>query len=168
MPNFISFDSWWLGLVSYGTCHVAHIIIWHWKLFQPGLKLLALIFFVIPGLVYAGLLAGGWDFWSSFAALVTHLILSANYFATYPALQASSPTLVILDALYRSPNGFSEQELLKLFAQPNVVSDRLADLLKSGLVIQKEAGFQLTTMGCGLAGFFATYRKVLGYPPGAG
>jgi hypothetical protein len=149
----------WVGLLSYLTCHGLHI--WWWRRFpeRRGVTALFGIFLALP----ASLLAAARVDW--LAPMLLHVLISANYIAIYPAVQATSPTLRLLLFL-REPR--RRGELDALFGANTLLEDRLTDLKASRLVRVKENRLVLTSGGSLLAGFFAVYRRALALPAGGG
>lgn len=150
--------TWWWGIISYAVCHLLHIAAWRIK--TPAKQFPTLLFFLcLP----AALLV----YFSPTAAL-THFCFASSYIAIYPAFQAVSPTIEIVDLLRRVPGGLTRQELITTFASPALVDDRLSDLYQSGLLIKGAGGPILSTRAKYLARFFRTYRALLGLSEGGG
>lgn len=170
MNHFIPLHYWWLGVLSYGACHGAHISAWRRRPVSHHLLGLMLVLVVVPGVVVLGLgFAFGADS-SWIAPCVVHLLLAGNYIAVYPAIQATSPTLQILVLLDSHPAGLSEEAILESVATNSVMADRVGDLLRAKLVRRSVPGGSLTLSWRGnlLAEFFAGYRQIIGLARGAG
>jgi hypothetical protein len=166
MPELISLESAWMGVLTYLIAHLFHVTLWHVGETKSDVKLLFCLLFFIPSAVYLNLILklGVDSRWV--APFIVHVILAMNYIAIYPAFQASSPTVHILTFLKKAGRSVSEVELIEKFGRGGgVVKDRLADLKQGGLVQQEG---QLTLKGKLLARIFITYRQILGLPMGAG
>lgn len=151
-----SLGTWAWGLVSYGLCHGWHVVVWRYL--RPSrdiLCLFALLLVPVPLVL--------WKFGG--AAALTHFWLSAQYLAVYPALQASSPTLHLLDSLSRLPGGVESDRLLESMAGIDRHEDRALCLKRGGLV---DADGGLSWSGRSLARAFLLYRRWLGLREGEG
>lgn len=153
----LSLTYWWWGIVSYGVAHTFHIF-W-WRQFPVKRHLLLLgILFGFP--VFALAIVGP-------SAVLTHLTLTAQYIAIYPAFQATSPTIEILEFL-RVRGIASENEILQTCSNQSIVQDRISDLETGGLIRRKTQSFELSLRGRLLAEIFIGYRALLGLPVGEG
>jgi len=170
-----------LGTLSFLCSFAFHVGLWRsGTTATRTMGRLFTIFLGIPALSFAGVFAMGQLFGSEspglvgnpFAMLhgfVWHGALAAVYLMTYPAIQAESPSLVVLRAIADAmPAGLDWQEIAATFHPDALVNDRLADLLTDGLVCQQGGQYQLTAKGGFLATIFAAYRRVLGLPCGEG
>lgn len=111
-------------------------------------------------------------------ALLLYCTLSASYIMTYPALQARCPSLrMVLHIEKAGSRGLSLDEVAALFSTADLVTDRLDDLLASGLVSRedkrgsgqnKEGPLRVTLRGSFLLRPFMLFRRLLGLGPGAG
>lgn len=156
-------SGWWWGGISYSVCHLAHVLIWRFAPVRRDVKALFFLFIVGPASLFAVSLLLNLNF--TWAAGVFHFALAANYIAIYPAFQASSPTLTILDALYRRNDWADLRELVGAVGGEKVLSDRVEDLKRSGLTTGES---QLTAKGNFLSTIFITYRQLIGLPEGGG
>ncbi|MBE9529414.1 MAG: hypothetical protein IME99_09270 [Proteobacteria bacterium] len=114
------------------------------------------------------------------AALLSYGSLAASYIMTYPALQARCPSLrMVLHIERAGGRGMSLAEVSALFDSADLITDRLEDLLTSGLVVsdagpvygngQKNEGpFKVTRRGALVLKPFMLFRTFLGLAPGAG
>jgi len=155
----VSIYSWGLGAITFLFCYLAHVLVW--RLFRSLQILPALftIFLVLPAGAFLTLAVQGTDI---LIPVITHYIFSFHYISFYPAFSASSPTIVILDSLARSPDGLSYDQIAKLFDQKNVLEDRFDDLKTGRLITVKENRLENTPLGNLIAGFFIFYRKFIG------
>jgi hypothetical protein len=158
-------DDWGWGLGSYFFCHFLHLVIWRRRQPVHDVVILFSLLFFIPGFLY---LAAGFYRGPTlvFAPLMTHLVIAANYIAFYPAIQARSPTLRILNVLREKP--LTEIEIASALTDSSQFSDRLQDLVTGGLLIPQGGTFVATSRGRRLADFFRGYRRFIGLPPGEG
>lgn len=162
---YIPLDYWWIGIVSYLFCHAAHIVWWRFAAVNRGVVALLLIFFV--PVIAIGLAGLAHTEISMIPPLFTHACLAAQYVAVYPAVQACSPTLKILEYLRLSVST-SEDQLVTACAPDSIVQARLDDLEKGGLVGRMNEKYSLNTTGHFVAYVFQHYRRLLRLPLGAG
>jgi hypothetical protein len=158
-----------------------HIIIWRWRNPEKYLLALLAVFLIIPG-AFVGLLVyigqhgivhnpGS----SSLTALdilsvfFFHLSLVSAYILTYPAAQASCPSLSMLLVISASmPLGSTYEELKSSFNIEGLLQPRLRDLVTSRFVEESDGRFSITKRGVFVLSFFIFIRRILGLPPGKG
>lgn len=123
-------------------------------------------YIVLPGLLFAG--AAPFHFFGLLPArgallccLLLFLICSA-WVASYPAVAAASPSLLIVLALRRRPGGLTAEELLEAISLKSNSLKRIDDALKDGLVRRKGERLELTRLGRALFLFFKLYRRAIG------
>lgn len=166
IPMSIPIDYWWWGLITYLTLHAVHVAVWRWKGTRHHLRDLMIVFMVPVLLFLGGALA-----WLSFAEILapglTYFALTAQYIAIYPAFQASSPTIELLERVRRS-GGMDRNVLIVELGGKDLVQARVRDLEIGGLVRRRGDEVELTALGSALARFFIGYRRSLGLPLGGG
>jgi len=132
----------------------------------------AAAYLVLFGLGHALQSPGSWFVRAPFHLLfvyVWHLALSAVYIMTYPAIQAESPSLVMMLAVAaKMPEGADMEDICQAFPPQSLLRDRLDDLLADGLLQDSGAGYVLSWKGQLLAAVFTNYRRLLGLPMGEG
>lgn len=100
-------------------------------------------------------------------ALMLAGAMAAAYIATYPALEAASPSLVILNDIdVAGSAGLPRQQLFDTMTDAVLLAPRIADLLGEGLVCCQEGRYRLTGKGERLAHLFIGLRKLLRLPAG--
>lgn len=100
-------------------------------------------------------------------AFFVFVSLVLAYLTTYSAVEVDSPSLLILLFVAAAgPEGLTPQTLSEKFSDDLLVGARLRDLVKDGMVEEKENNFLLTRKGDGLASFFDWYRGFLRAPLG--
>lgn len=150
-------DFWWLGLLTYSACHALHVLIWRFHPTLRKLPLLVAILFIVPCALFSRY---------GSAALI-HFCLALNYLAIYPAFQASSPTLHLLEQLTRQAE-VSLGSVRALFLRERILENRLAELRVAGLVHHMKEGEKIAPVGRVIARAFRFYRASLGLPQGDG
>lgn len=166
------------GIIVFLLSFAAHVYIW--KIFRPARQavLLAALFFAVPALVFCALF-----FWARqgaverFAASASNLVcalildyvLAGAYLLSYPAAQASSPSLrIVIAAASSMPDGMTGDQIRALFSEEDLFWSHLARLEQEGLVINKDGRWTVSPRGRRTAGFFGRYRRLLGLPEGGG
>lgn len=156
-------QNWWWGLLSYGAAHVFHILIWRRGTPRRDVRCLVEVFF-LPLLPALPLALNG----EALAPLITHAVLAVHYIALYPAFQASSPTLHILDELARDKGGLTAAAVADRLSRLRREDERVEDLLASRLVVERDGRIRLSRRGRWVAHAFTAYRNLLGLPVGEG
>jgi hypothetical protein len=162
----------------FGTALFAALFLIHvawWRLARPVKTAHALLRGLALGLgggVVAGpllfaLLALPYDIASHLQGLLMAAALGAAYIATYPALEVTSPTLAILDAITaEGPEGLDLRALEQRMDDSVLLAPRLADLLSEGLASLEGDCYRATDKGRSLAGFFIKLRTLMRRPIG--
>ena len=98
-----------------------------------------------------------------------HYVLSLAYILSYPAAQASSPSLTILLFIRHSmPQGVTKEDISS-FLRNQSLEHRINDLISENLVREKKDGrLEPTKKGHLLLKMFILFRKAYGLPIGKG
>ena len=145
-----------------------HVAVWRMSAATPsGLILIALL---------TGVVAAQCAFVAAFTAVpwptlivVTALALqtAACYVISYPALQAHSPSLEIARHLAAAgPGGITPAELYARLSEESLVRDRIHDLLRDALAVERDGRLQCTVRGALLARAFSAWKGLLREPNG--
>jgi len=151
--------------VSVALAFSLHVAWWRWRRPKADIGAILALFLVAPAVVYAALAA-----WPALtvpewvAAYVLHAAVSSAYVQTYPATQARSPTLSILVAVGRAPEGLDRDEITAALSRSGLVGERVEDLQRNALVRLEGERLVLTPPGKVLARAFGAYRGWLGLP----
>lgn len=165
------------GLITFGICLCIHILLWRLKRPSNDASKLFIIFIIIPVILTVFLLAlpdnsparMSLSPLDIIAVLFLHVALSAAYIASYPAAQASSPSLeIILVVASVMPEGAKREDLIKYFDDKKLVSNRFEDLVNLKLATEKDGVFVMTPAAKIITGFFVLFRKMLGLRTGGG
>ncbi len=97
-----------------------------------------------------------------------YFLIAAAYIQTFPAIQADSPTLKIINLIGNSKEGISKEKITKAFSEYSLREERISDLITEGFLIKDNENFVLTKKGLLLAKLFIAYRKILGIGEGKG
>jgi hypothetical protein len=177
------------GLGSFIVALFIHSLVWRIRRPQRDVLALFLLFGLLAPLsvllLFSLLSSSGFStvgaacgVVDAFGALLLYCTLSASYIMTYPALQARCPSLrMVLHIEKAGSRGLSLSEVAALFSTADLVTDRLDDLLASGLVSREdghgngqsnEGPLRVTRRGALLLRPFMLFRRFLGLAPGAG
>jgi hypothetical protein len=99
--------------------------------------------------------------------LILHYAISVVYIQTYPAIQAWSPSLLLVNIIGNKKN-VDLKIIKKYFDETNLITDRLKDLEDEDLICINNNIITLTTKGKLLSNIFYYYRKTLGLKEGIG
>ncbi|HBG46462.1 MAG TPA: hypothetical protein DDW94_05665 [Deltaproteobacteria bacterium] len=102
------------------------------------------------------------------AALLLDLALAASYVLTYPAVEALSPSLLIVLKIGSSADGLPEKDLAEGFGDELLLYPRVRDLIDSGMLKESGGGLTLSPSAKLMIRFFTAYRRFIGLPHGEG
>ncbi|GMR05078.1 MAG: hypothetical protein BMS9Abin23_1010 [Thermodesulfobacteriota bacterium] len=166
------------GIFLFSASICLHIALW--RIRYPGNRPLALfsIFFIVPVaavLLYSLLVHRGLAPYALpltlndwLAAFLLHLSLSSAYILTYPAVEALSPSLVIVLLIGENEEGLERRDLAGVLADDVLLTPRISDLIEMKLVNKSGDYLRLTGKGNFLIRFFIIYRRFIGLPAGRG
>jgi hypothetical protein len=152
-----------------------HLTVWRIKLPKRQTKTLLLIMFSVLGAALLLLrtygseltLSRGWPVpvsagdYLHLALLNISLILS--YVITYSAIEADSPSLVIVMTVAAAgPGGIAESEFESFVNDDKLVKPRIRDLILDKMAYIDSGRYRLTTKGLIFARLFIFYRALLG------
>ncbi len=168
------------GTAGFLAALLLHIITWRWRKPPREMMWLVIIFILLPGLAYAGILIVNWRAaspavfpdnlgWKLLISFIWLGALSSAYIMTYPPIQAGCPSLKIVLEVHRNrPGGMTVEEINGLFPREAMFSDRFDDLVEDGLVSWEYDAWGITGTGRLVARFFLAYRRILKLPIGEG
>lgn len=145
---------------------VCHAVIY--RLYQPSSedKFVFGLYVIFPLIVFAGLLLLGLMGWFDLGTLIPgyflYFVVSAAWVASYPAIYADCPTLIIAYVADRSSSGVTLEELRVLLNLKKNSNDRIEDAIRGKLIRMKGQLVELTPQGRVFYLFFATYRRIIG------
>lgn len=101
-------------------------------------------------------------------AILTYLlffVIAASWVASYPAIYAACPTLVISFIIEKNKNtGTTLQELRAVLALKQNSTERIEDAIRNNLIRKEGEYIGLTLLGKLVFTFFSAYRRLLGLP----
>ncbi|MGE4132098.1 MAG: hypothetical protein AB7F86_10710 [Bdellovibrionales bacterium] len=95
-------------------------------------------------------------------AYCLYFVISSGWVASYPALYASCPTLIISYIIDHEKNGVAPLEFQRWMKLKQNSEDRIHDALQGGLIGTEGATIYLKPVGRLLYFFFSAYKAVLG------
>jgi hypothetical protein len=169
------------GTISFLIALMVHILIWRFKKPPREMMWLVVIFILLPGIIYFGIVLSSLfsssrqscfahpDIINRILTFIWHSALSSAYIMTYPPIQAGCPSLKIMLAIYSSRTaGMTIKDIERIFPEDTLFSDRFDDLIEDGLISWKYDAWGITGTGRLLARIFLTYRRLLKLPIGEG
>jgi hypothetical protein len=160
-------DALILALVGCAVAVLVQLIIWRVRLPQRQSQAIARIFaatFVIELAAVAALrpsfLAASFSVYVY--ATFAYLILTLCYIITYTAVEADSPTMLIMDrATAAGAQGITRQFLREELTDEALVWNRVEDLAGDGLIRDAGRRYDLTGAGRALVRIFIFQRRLL-------
>ena len=159
-----------LGAVALALAFAFHVALWRLRTPRRQTRTLLAIFF---GFLAAALAVGtlapahwpcalhGLHQCFQTACLVVSFTLA--YVITYSAVEADSPTLVLIRTIADAhPGGLPTERLFELANDDVLVRPRFLDLLRDGLVEASGDRRRLTAKGRRFVAVFIAYRRLLG------
>lgn len=154
------------GLLIFLFSFSVHVVLW--RLGPPKAKIRALfIVFIILPLPF--LLVSPFTAEEALAVYLLCYSLSAAYIASYPAVEAVSPTIALTLKLGRAgKEGLSKKNISEMFSDNDLLAPRINDLTGSGLAVEYGGFLKTTPNGEALVRLFIVFRKALGLREGRG
>lgn len=145
------------GLLISVFAFAVHLTLWKIRVPRHQTRALFVIFFVSAFLVF---LKGQSLAWSE-AAYAFFLVVCVGFcYATfYTAVEGSSPSLDIMLMLLDARRGMSRGELLDAMTDEALVLARLDDLVRCGMVIDRDGRYLLAPSGAAFISIFIRFRS---------
>lgn len=161
------------GSLLFVIAFALHLIIWRIHLPKRQTKVLLLVFFgvlgcgsfifhkyalklSILGLHPPGVMSGYFQIWLYFISL------TLAYMITYSAIEADSPSLLIIKKISEAGASGLSKEILEREMDDNVlIKPRLKDLLIDRMAEQNEGKYRLRPKGFLVARVFIFYRNLI-------
>lgn len=169
------------SFLLFGFCQILHIILWRIKkpriyplwLFNVFITLPLCLFFLYCALKLAltgstGFSLGDWLI--LFSIFLCHAGLSGIYAHYFPIIIIHSPSLEILKIVgSQMPQGATYQDIYnKFFRNKQVLEPRFNNLIKSGVIYEKNGMLFVSPKGKKIAKLGVLYRNIVGLPLGKG
>ena len=162
------------SLAAWGSAFAVHLLIWRIRLPRRQTRALLAVFLGWGAAVVATLAAwsAAWPgarHWLPVSlpelahVALFHLAATLAYMITYSALEADSPTLVMITAIKTAgPGGMDAREFHRTMTDDLLVRPRLRDLLRDRLAVVESGRYRITPKGRRLARLLAFHRRLLG------
>ena len=166
------------SLLLFSIAFIFHVVLWKIRLPKRQTKVLLQIFF---GILSAGILSliSISFFVSEVDSIVPQKIpeylhicllfisLTLSYMITYSALEADSPTLVMVMTIKKAgQEGLDKKEFDSMLNDDLLIKPRIRDLITDKMAYLDGEKYKLTTKGVLFAQIFIWYRKLLNAPKG--
>ena len=167
-----------LSLILFFTAFILQLIVWKIRIPKRQTKVLLVIFF---GILFTGLLAlkvspyliPGLGIYAPKYSLeylhisISFISLTLAYMITYSAIEADSPSLVMIRAVAKAGSGgLDKKEFEKTMNDDLLVIPRVRDLLNDKMAYMEGDKYRLTPKGVMFARLFVFYRNLLNAPKG--
>lgn len=167
-----------LGLILFFTAFILQLIIWKIRIPKRQIKVLLGIFF---GTLFTGLLVlkvspyliPGLGIYAPKYPLeylhisISFISLTLAYMITYSAIEADSPSLVMIRAVAKAGSGgLDKKEFEKTMNDDLLVIPRVRDLFNDKMAYMEGDKYRLTPKGVMFARLFVFYRNLLNAPKG--
>jgi predicted transcriptional regulator len=154
------------GVLFFFLALSIHAVVWRLRLVKNKhiTVLLGIFLAVFIAVVFVFKAAPGYEHLRFF---LLYFSLASAYIVSYPAIQADSPSLVIVSKIAKaSPEGLEKGKLYSIINDDNLVIPRIKDLADSGMVRANGSRYKLTFKGNLFVSVFIFYRKLLNLPKG--
>lgn len=166
------------SLLLFSLAFIIHVVFWKIYLPKRQTKVLLQIFF---GILSAGILS--LISISFFVSEVDNIVpqkipeylhiclifisLTLSYMITYSALEADSPTLVMVMTIEKSGDrGLDKEEFDRILNDDLLIKPRIRDLITDKMAYLDGEKYKLTSKGILFALIFIFYRRLLNAPKG--
>ena len=166
------------GLLLFILAFVLQLTLWKIHLPRRQVKTMLQIFFATlvcgvtalwcapPSFTLMGLPAPSSP-WGYLHICLFFISLTLAYMITYSALEADSPSLVMIMTIYNSePEGLDRDRFRELMSDETLVMPRIKDVLLDRMVYMDGDRYCLTDKGRLMARLFLFYRSLVNAPEG--
>ncbi|MEW6599720.1 MAG: hypothetical protein AB1499_02000 [Nitrospirota bacterium] len=168
------------GLTIFCAAFVLHLMVWKIRLPNRQVKTMLLIFFaVLLGSILILLnapssfkffdLAPPENIWEYLHICLFFISLTLAYMITYSALEADSPSLVMVMTISRAePEGLDKKRFGELMSDETLVMPRIRDVLTDKMAYMEGGRYRLTPKGALMARLFILWRRLINAPEEGG
>ena len=168
------------GLTIFCLAFMVHLIVWKIRLPKRQVKTMLLLFFATllssliilwsaPASFKLLNLAAPDDIWEYLHICLLFISLTLAYMITCSALEADSPSLVMVMAINNAePDGLDKMRFKELMSDETLVMPRINDILIDGMAYMDGDRYCLTPKGALMARIFIFYRKLINAPEESG
>jgi hypothetical protein len=166
------------GLALFCLAFVFHLIVWKIRLPRRQVKTMLQIFFAtLIGGIFALWnappsfeifnISSPDNIWEYLHICLLFISLTLAYMITYSALEADSPSLVMVMTINNAePEGLDKERFEELMSDEMLVMPRINDVLLDKMVYMEGNKYRLTSKGTLMARIFNFYRKLINAPEG--
>ena len=166
------------GSLLFILAFVLHLVIWKIRLPRRQVKTMLQIFFItlIAGVSALWNAPSSFTFmgipspsslWECLHITLFFISLTLAYMITYSALEADSPSLVMIMTIHKSePEGLDRDRFSALMSDDTLVIPRIKDVLLDRMVYMDGNRYCLTEKGKLMARMFIFYRALIKAPEG--
>lgn len=161
------FDSILLAFLAMGCLFCIQIIVAHIAQTRNEDKFIILLYVILPALAFIFLWTQqfyGWgiDACEAVMAYLIFFVISISWVASYPAIYAACPTLMMTFIIHKSKQGSTLEDLRKQLGLKNNSTERIKDATHNRLIKRNGENIELTSLGLLVFKFFRAYRRILG------
>lgn len=126
------------------------------------------LFVGFPALVMVGMMVASQTvpgFWPLEDIVLTYLlffVIASSWVASYPAVYASCPTLIMSYIIANRPEGTARADFHKWLKLKENSVERIDDAMRESLIRLKGQNVELTGTGRAMYLFFSNYKRFLG------
>ncbi len=160
------------GLLLAALAFLLHLVIW--KIYLPKRQVAALlkIFFLVlisgifllikfPKLINWDILPSA-NFFEISQLLLLYISITAAYIVSYPAIEADSPTLVIIKAVAGAGvRGLDKSKLEEMMKDDLLIVPRVRDMLSDKMIYLDGEKYKLMPKGMAMARIFLFYKNMI-------
>ena len=158
-----------MSIIGYGIlvfCFSFFIHICLWRVCLPRNQAYALLAIFISGLILGIVVLQilvPQGIFNYLRLCLFYIAAMFSYIISYSAIEAESPSLVIIAKIAKAGgSGVGKEELKSLMTDEVLVIPRIRDLVRDGLAIFDNGKYRLTYKGSYFVGIFIFFRKLLG------
>lgn len=168
------------GLTIFCLAFILHLIVWKIRLPKRQVKTMLLLFFAVlfgsililwnapASFTFLNLTAPD-NMWEYLHICLFFVSLTLAYMITYSALEADSPSLVMVMVINSAePEGLDKKRFGELMSDETLVMPRIKDVLTDRMVYMEGDRYCLTPKGAFMARMFILWRRLINAPEEGG
>jgi hypothetical protein len=168
------------GFTIFCLAFMVHLIIWKIRLPKRQVKTMLLLFFATllsstlilsnaPASFKFFNLTAPDNIWEYLHICLFFISLTLAYMITYSALEADSPSLVMVMAINNAePEGLDKNKFGELMSDETLVMPRIRDVLTDKMAYMDGDRYRLTPKGAFMARMFILWRRLINAPEDGG
>lgn len=168
------------GLSFFIIAFILHLLVWRIRLPKRQVKTLLLMFFITLAAACLALGNAAPSFeifgasppdnlWEYLHICLLFVSLTLAYMITYSALEADSPSLVMVMAISNAgPEGLDKKRFGEMMSDETLVIPRVKDLLLDQMAYMDGDRYRLTPKGALMARMFILWRRLIKAPEEGG